>query len=244
MKDKFKYGYLISWMMIGCMFGCDKQELPFYEAGAGVYFDGGKWNFTFRDAPGKSLDTIGIPVLIAGDSVSYDREFLAEVVEDTNTTAPAGLYEILSGKVEKGKFGGILPVVVKNPESGILNDTIFDVKIKLVASRDFTEVRLGGGAYIVSFTNKIIQPANWSWLRYYFGSYSTVWWGKIMEWTGRTSLPYYPTHPDQEVWNMSVGEVKAFQAMVKVKLEEYNASPEGPLIHDDGDKKGQLVVMP
>jgi len=230
-------------MLLG-LAGCEQQELPFAETAPGIYFDGGQWSFTFRDVPGKNQDTIKIPMLISGDSTAYDREILAEVVQDTNTTSPADLYKVLPGKVERGKFSGMLPVVVIKPESGILNDTIFQIELRLVPSEDFTDLRMGRRTYIISFTNKIIRPANWQWLSYYFGTYSTNWWEKIMEWTGKSSLPYYPNHPDQETWNMPLGEVQAYQSMVRLKLQEYNRSDQGPLIHRDGDKKGQLVVMP
>lgn len=243
MKSVYKYIVSIC-INFSLLMGCERQELPFYKGETGVYFDGTTWNFTFGDVPGKSEDTVRIPVLVCGDSCPYDRTLAAEVVVNANTTAPTALYELLPGKVERGKFKGILPVVLKNPASGILDDTVFKVNIRLIPSDDFPEVRLGREAYLLSFTNQVIQPTNWHWLSYYFGTYSSGWWTKIREWTGRMSLPYYPNHADTVTWNMSVGEIQAYKAMVKVKLEAYNAGPNGPLLHNDGEKSGQKVVMP
>lgn len=237
-----------NWMMIcfcTCwLTGCEHSDIMMYEELPGVYFNGASWTYSFLDKPGTLIDTIKLPVLITGSAADYDRKVLAEAVADSNTTIREDLYELLEGTVKKGEFEGILPVVVKYiPE---YDTTVVRLKLRLRGSGDFNVTPLGVSTHIVEVTGKIIKPANWSWLRYYFGTpYSTAWWKFIMEVTGRNSLPYYPNHPDQEIWNMSVNELKAYQEQVRLALARYNADPSHPkLTHDDGQWKGQLVSMP
>lgn len=54
-----------------------------------------------------------------------------------------------------------------------------------------------------------------------------------------------PNNPDPERWTMTGTEVKAYAALVKEKLTEYNNEhPGNPLKHEDGEYKGQPVTMP
>lgn len=223
---------------------CNKEELPYYGDIAGVYFNGASWSYSFLEDPSKSLDTLKVPVLITGMNKDYERIFQVEVIADS-TSAPNELYQILDGRVEAGKFEGILPVVVHKAD--ILSDTIFRIVVKLIPTEDFSEFRMGRSFYSVKFTAKLIQPANWGWLKYYFGDFSTLWWSKIIEWTGRGSLPYYPTHPDKETWWMPEYTLRVYQDLVRERLTEYNAELEhqdNPLTHNDGEKAGLPVSMP
>ena len=64
----------------------------------------------------------------------------------------------------------------------------------------------------------------------------------IIEVTGRTEFPY--NHPDASLEPMGVDEVEAWANMVRDALDEYNATHDDVLRHDDGDAKGQPVVIP
>ena len=105
---------------------------------------------------------------------------------------------------------------------------------------------------LLYITNKIGRPANWSQLNNYFGEYSDSWYRFILDATGLPSLPYWsprgsadPNNPDPERWTMTGTEVKAYAALVKEKLTEYNNEhPGNPLKHEDGEYKGQPVTMP
>ncbi len=146
--------------------------------------------------------------------------------------------------VKANEYSGYVEVEIYKDER--LNDSIYQVALEIQPNENFPEVRLNKKTMILSFTNKVIQPANWRWLRWYFGTpFSTRWWTFICEATGRTSLPYFPTEADKETWWMSVGEVIAYQTITRLALEEYNAKhPNDPLTHDDGDYAGQKIEMP
>lgn len=244
MKKKNILNWWIACLCICGLAGCEHSDIMMYEELPGVYFNGASWTYSFLDKPGTVTDTIKLPILITGSAVDYDRKVTAEAVADSNTTIREDLYELLEGTVRKGEFEGILPVVVKYiPE---YDTSVVTLKLKLIASADFNVTTLGVSTNQVKVTGKVIQPANWSWLKYYFGTpYSTAWWKFIIEVTGRSSLPYYPSHPDKETWNMTVNELKAYQEQVRMALAKYNADPSHPkLTHDDGQWKGQLVSMP
>ncbi|OKZ39650.1 MAG: hypothetical protein BHV82_14405 [Odoribacter sp. 43_10] len=111
---------------------------------------------------------------------------------------------------------------------------------------------MNGRVFSLYITNKIGRPANWSQLNNYFGEYSDSWYRFILDATGLPSLPYWsprgsadPNNPDPERWTMTGTEVKAYAALVKEKLTEYNNEhPGNPLKHEDGEYKGQPVTMP
>ena len=84
----------------------------------------------------------------------------------------------------------------------------------------------------------------------YFEEYSDSWYRFILDATGLPSLPYWsprgsadPNNPDPERWTMTGTEVKAYAALVKEKLTEYNNEhPGNPLKHEDGEYKGQPAL--
>ena len=225
---------------------CEKEGTPEYEEMPGVYFNGAVRSYSFYEKPGTLVDTLKLPVLITGQARDYDRPIRLEVVADSNTTADKEMYELLAGNVVKGEYDGLASVVLKYTDT--LEKEVRKLNVKIVETEDFKELRLGQNNCVITFSAKIIKPDNWdAWLHYYFGeAYSTAWWRFIMEATGKNSLPYYPTHKDQEKWWMSGSEVLANYWLVKQALNEYNADPKNnpPLLHDDGPYANQKVEMP
>lgn len=243
-KNYFRYFSLIC--CFWSFFGCENEGLKEYTDNPGIYFDGAERSYSFFDHPGIQVDTIKLPLLISGPVCDYDRIVKVEVVSDTNTTATDDMYQLLDGYVLKGEAKGIVPVVLNYREA--LENQACKLKIRLVETKDFKELRLGQNTCLIHFSAYIIKPDNWdSWLHYYFGDiYSTRWWKFIMDATGKNALPYNPTHPDKETWWMSDAELIANYWLVRNALNEYNANPENnpPLRHDDGEGAGQIVVMP
>lgn len=77
--------------------------------------------------------------------------------------------------------------------NGLLDDSIYQVALEIVHNEDFPEIRLNQKTMIISFTNKVIKPANWKRLRFYLGKtdqewFSTQWWKFVCWATGRTSF--------------------------------------------------------
>ena len=237
---------IISLLLLSAIFtGCQHDDIMLYQQNPGVYFEAATYSYTFLEHPDSTSKILRLSVDITGSQVDYDRTFTVTRPElDTITTAEEDQYHIGTGIVKANEYTGYVDVEVFKDER--LKDSIYELALEILPGEDFPEVRLNKKIMVVSFTNEVIQPANWRWLRWYFGeAFSTRWWTFICEVTGRTSLPYYPTHDDQETWWMSVEEVEAYQAMVRIALEEYNGEhPNDPLTHDDGDYAGQPIVMP
>ena len=225
--------------------GCESSDIMLYEQNAAVYFESGGFTYSFLEDPELDTKVLRIGVDISGSQVDYDRQFIvARPDKDTLTTAEDDQYKIGVGLIKANEYNGVVEVEVY--KDARLNDSIYTLALEIKPNEDFQEVRLNKSILRLKFTNQVIQPANWGWLKWYFGkAFSTRWWKFICETTGRTSLPYYPTHPDQETWNMTVGELQAYQTMVRVALEKYNAKhPDKPLTHDDGKYAGQIIEMP
>lgn len=240
-----KFKQIWVWMVFSALMGCESSDIMLYEQNAAVYFEANSYNYTFLENPQATSKVVKLMVDISGTQVDYDREFVVtRPVVDTITTAEENQYVIGKGMVKANEYSGYVEVEVFRDDR--LNDSIYRVALEIQPTKDFQEVRLNKKMLILSFTNKVIQPANWRWLRWYFGTpFSTRWWTFICEATGRTSLPYFPTEADKETWWMSVGEVQAYQTITRLALDEYNAKhPKDPLTHDDGAYAGQKIEMP
>lgn len=238
---KLKYIWLL---YIGAMFGCENSDIMLYEQNAAVYFESDVFNYSFLEDTQLDSKIVKIMVDISGLPLDYDREFMvAYPANDTITTAEADQYKVGKGLVKANEYSGYLEIEIFKDDR--LKDSIYSVALDIVSNQHFPEIRLNQKTMTFSFTNKVIKPANWKWLRWYFGKpFSTSWWTFVCEATGRTSLPYFPTDPDRETWWMDTDMIKAYQTITRLALEEYNAKHDEPLKHDDGEFEGQPVEMP
>lgn len=243
---------------LGAMFvlfaSCEKEDIPMYQESPSVYFGEISRAYTFVENMAHitiGYDTVKIPLQISGSAVDRDREVIMEVVlGDTLHTAEADMFSIGKGCIPAQAYKGYVPVRINY--SAALDDSVYKIRLKLVANDDFPGVDLLNRTFTLSLTNKIVAPSNWNRLKTYFGSYSDSWYRFILETTGLTSIPYWSMHgsldtsnPDPEKWTMSMYEVKAYATMVKETLEDYNRKhPQAPLLHEDGPEKGKQVVMP
>ena len=182
--------------------------------------------------------------------VDKERVIKVRLSPEDTITAEESMYELLSGSVSAGSYQGQLQVKINY--SPLLDDSVYVTRLRVVATEDFPVTDLNGRVFSLYITNKIGRPANWSQLNNYFGEYSDSWYRFILDATGLPSLPYWsprgsadPNNPDPERWTMTGTEVKAYAALVKEKLTEYNNEhPGNPLKHEDGEYKGQPVTMP
>ena len=224
---------------------CESSDIMLYQQNAAVYFEAGNFSYSFLEDPQATSKVIKLAVDISGTQVDYDRKFIVERPDnDTLTTAEEDQYKIHEGIIKANEYNGVVEVEIFKDER--LKDSIYTLALEIKPNEDFQEVRLNKSILKLSFTDQVIKPANWGWLRWYFGkAFSTRWWKFICDATGRTSLPYYPTHPDKETWNWDADTLQAYQTIVRIALEKYNAKhPDEPLTHDDGAYAGQIVEMP
>lgn len=248
-------------VFIGCLalvsflFGsCEREGVTMYEESPTVYFGESYRSYTFVENMDRikiGFDTIKLPLQISGSAVDRVREVVMEaVLDDTLHTAEADMFSVGKGFIEANEYKGYIPLRVNYLR--VLDDSVYQIRLRLVANKDFPGVDLYGYTFTVSLTNKLTQPSNWSRIKNYFGPYSNSWYRFILETTGLTSIPYWSTNgssdknnPDPERWTMTLYEVKAYAAMVKVALEDYNRKhPQDPLKHEDGEEKGKPVTMP
>lgn len=251
-----KYNLFIGCLSIASFLfcSCEKEGVTMYEESPTVYFNEFSRTYTFvenMDHIEIGFDTVKLPLQISGSAINRTREVIMEVVkDDTLHTAADNMYSIGKGSIEPNQYKGYIPIRVNY--SPALDDSIYNIRLRLVANQDFPGVDLANRIFTVSLTNKITEPSNWSKLKSYFGPYSNSWYRFILETTGLNSLPYWTTNgsldknnPDPEKWTMTLYEVKAYAAMVKVTLEDYNRKhPLDKLKHEDGPEKGKEVVMP
>lgn len=234
--------------------GCDKSEISSYEQHAAVYFTQDNFNYSFLENPEAESHTLKLTCDISGLMTDYDREIKVRVSPvDSLTTAEPFQYRIVGGMVKANEYAGSVEVELFRNE--LLDDSIYQVALEIVPNEDFPEIRLNQKTMIISFTNKVIKPANWKRLRFYLGKtdqewFSTQWWKFVCWATGRTSFPFFDTDPDKETWWMTAEEVSAYKIIVQQALFKHNTNPapddpfEVPLRHDDGKYAGEIIEFP
>jgi len=223
---------------------CQKEEIMVYQDDPGVYFTSTTYPYSFTGDIGAQTKSINLPVKISGMLKDYDRHFNVEAVFDANTTVTSDLFEIKQGIVPKNSVDGAVTVVLKRNTT--VDTSVVALKLKLIFSNDFTPVM--SQTILVTWTGKIIQPVNWKWLRWYFGTpFSTGWYTFILREAGVSSLPYDATlsKTDPITWWMTSSQLIAYALKVKEALIKYNAAhPGDELKHNDGTYVGQIVTMP
>lgn len=132
--------------------------------------------FSFAATPGLSVDTIWVPVSIAGKRVSRDRKFVINVV-DTATTARENLhYEPLKTfytmPADSGKIN--IPLVIKNIDPELANKSV-SVTLRVVQGEDFNgelPAVIRSKRYV--YSNRLEQPSWWMFWQGNLGSYSRI----------------------------------------------------------------------
>lgn len=254
MKNKiFKTSLCTAFSLLFIFSSCKKEEIMLYEQAAAVYFGENTRLYTFTENIDRitiGYDSVKIPVQISGIAMDYNRIVKMEVVKsDTLNTASENMYSIAEGYINANLYKGYVPMRINyTPE---LDDSVYVLRVRLVATTDFPGVDLEKRTISISITNKMTQPSNWSRIQSTFGPYSESWYRFILLKTKLSSIPYWSpngskdvNNPDPEKWTMNSLELKAYGALVKEELTKYNNGPDGPLMHEDGPQKGKPVIMP
>lgn len=259
MKNKIFLVALIA-CMVGLVQSCKKDGIDIYKQEAGVFIKkekpSDKTVYTFVENLDKidvGYDIVNIPVMITGMASDKDRVFKVEYVKsDTLNTVEEGMIEISDGIVKANMYEGLFSVKINY--STKLDDSIYVARVRIVSTTDFPVDNLNSEHHSITFGNIFTQPENWSKIASSFGKvYSNSWYKWVLKTTGRSSIPYkyYRGKDDTSItpeeakrWPMRNEELKALSAVVKVALTKYNNdNPGNPMIHEDGEKKGERVVM-
>lgn len=224
---------------------CSKEKLRVYEDKApALYFTSPTYSYSFMTDMDSTSKVIYLPVRLSGALNDQDRKFSVEIVNDTNTTALKEWFEIRDGWLPKNAINGSIAIVLKRNVT--IDTSIIKLKLRLAPSSVLDTVP--NSNIQITWTGKIIQPVNWRWLRFYFGTpFSTRWYKFMVDVTGQQSFPYDPTlaASDPKTWWMSAAQIQAYGLQVKEALQKYNIEhPTDPLRHDDGTYKNELVSMP
>lgn len=243
MKSYKKY-YVFLLMIPLMLFACKKEQIMVYKDDPGVFFAASTYPYSFTEDIGSQEKTINLPLKISGMLKNFDRSISVEAVFDSTTTATSDLFEIRQGIVPKNSVDGTVSVKLKRNAN--VDTSVVYLKLKLILSNDFTPIL--NNTILVSWTGKVIQPVNWNWLRYYFGTpFSTGWYLFMLKEAGVSSFPYHGTlsKTDPVTWWMSANQLTAYALKVKEALIKYNAEhPGNEMKHNDGPYAGQIVTMP
>lgn len=233
--------FMIVLLFVGLMSSCQESETLQYENRPMINFVTLASNYSFIGESNLTEKSLWIDLHISGFAdVNCDRTVQVQVIADS-TTATA--YEIKPIIIKRGAYTGQIEVVVANVVE--LAQKEVELQLRLIDSEDFRAGNTETRVFKLSWSNRLIQPANWNELKRYMGEYSTAYYKFIIDVTGRTEFPY--RHPDKRLTPMSLNEMKSWAVVIRDEVAKYNALPENkdkPLIHDDGVMAGQAVIVP
>lgn len=251
MKQIVRCLYILLPLAFGLAAGCKKENI-FAEGNYqdAVYFAHSSYDqsidslsFTFISQPDSvKLDTIWLPVRIAGKTATRDRQITMTVV-DTATTAVAGThYKLLDYHMPKDSFVTNLGIVLYRTAD--LQDTAVQLTVQLQPNSDFPVLMkdttsangrlVTDNVYHIRFSDQLIKPTNWdSFLVYIFGTYSKVKYRFIIDVTGRTDFPI------SGAGALAYAQLLYYQGIVKTALGDDEAK-NGTMY----DEHGNPVTIP
>lgn len=213
--------------------GCEQTNVSSFDTSfAAVNFETDSLSYSFLE---NSEDTYvqEVPMQLMGDTTTSDREFAVEVVNDSLTTAQSGDYAIQGGIVPAGSFSGTLSIELYNSEK--LKDTTISLHLRLVDTNALEAGNEEADDFVMHWTDKVIVPS-WTLYRFFFcPNPSTTAYRAIVESTGLTEFTF-------DVYrDLGPTGAEALGREFADYVEEYNATHNEPLTHEDGPAEGQPV---
>ncbi len=219
-------------------------------------------SYSFIDNSWATAYEYTIPVALIGKTVDYDRTVSYTIAE--SSTAPEDSYEVTEAVIPAGEKYGYLKVNLKNVEE--LDTETYELWISLTGNE---QLAAGPADYIqayLSWNNQIPQPTNSNQIRTYnmlvkgmasfvatsISCYSPNALRAIVAATGWNDWDDYIVHGTKYnsngykylprySWIYSDNSYKAYAALLKSWLKQYEAENGSPLLHDAGSLKGQPV---
>lgn len=238
------YRLALCFLVLMTSFGCKKEVIPYFTGGNSANFWLHVYNFSLFGATTavKPQDTIILDIALSGKLEDHDRIASAVAVPDPAgtldaarlTTATPDQYQILGGVIPAKQLYGKFKILVKNPELMANQDLL--LKIKMTETADFV-LGLTENNYInLKWSRKILQPATWNAMRYFFcATYSTQVYKIFIEVTGLKEFYYYQ------------GQITAEEGFVMGtnfgnRVRALSALQGSPLLHDDGANAGLPII--
>jgi len=226
------------------LFACKKDEPEAYKTADNIYFDftpddkedkADSIVYSFAYNPEKNVDTIWIPIRLAGIRQPVARKFSIGVV-DSATTAIASLhYQPLEKEytlaADSGTF--MLPLIVYSKDTLLKIKTV-TLTLSLEASSElgisFKDLRRG----FIKLSNRLEKPVWWDVWNDEVGEYSRVKHELFIRTSGTTELPL--TRSDFQVTPKALYYIRRFKSFLNDPFKWVAAYPEeGYVITQDAD---------
>lgn len=250
MKNRVNFFFPVLSLLVVLLAGCGKNDLQYFEEETpflNVWFGDGTvvrdsltHNFAYSIA---DRDSIVFNYRIAGFPVDQDRPFELEVVEGDEDLI--GI-EFGTYKVPAGEYEGRGTFYVKRPATSAL--PVFETRdpkltLRVKPSPHFQESPKGLRTLELVFKNAVTKPDNWDQasfpyqpLSMYFGAYSDVKYGFIIQTTGLANFSVYytvsptpPVLPDNTITSVHAAFLRS---QCRIALAEY-VSQHGPVLDEN-----------
>ena len=221
-------------VVIGMFAACENDKF-YYQDEARVRIEGPyEWavgtdslNFSFAVYPSSVQEQeMKMILYVMGEAASTDRTAKLEV-DASRTTASAAQYilpetvTVPAGKLE-------VPFIITLKRSEDLTSQTVSLYLRVAESNDFKIGVVEQNHFCLKWNDILGKPKNWDTeLTEFFGEYSYVKYRFIIDTIG------FGEFGNGMTWS----ELMNYQILMKTALDEYNASPAGPL----KDENGQLV---
>ncbi|HVI48452.1 MAG TPA: DUF4843 domain-containing protein [Chitinophaga sp.] len=251
MRDTCKYdirsaGYCFLWIaFIPLVTSCKKSAPMLYKGGSGVYIEKGMLPEEERDSmtysfalqmDDKVIDTIYLPMYIAGNIASVDRPIPLEADPAKSTAKAAVHYELLPGAIKANAFVANFPVVVKRTPD--LKEQEVRLYLHMGANQYFSmdlkyiyDVNNYDYSpdYVIRINDILKKPYGWegddSYMASFFGSYSAAKYKFIIKATGKPNWP--DSSPGKDImYGYYIQVYDALQAYEKLHGAMYDENGE------------------
>ncbi|MDR1755453.1 MAG: DUF4843 domain-containing protein [Culturomica sp.] len=234
---------------------CEQDEIDTFEsAHQMVAFTTAATTKTFVGLPDGAKIVVEIPIKVAGDIADTVRKAVFVQANDTVTTLPADKWTILAAEIPAGAWEGVLRMEITKPWAA--DDTVRKDLLLRVVTADGGDFYAGPESrrHTLTISNKIQPPRTWDSMlstakTFSIGFFSPAYYAWIIEETGYTEFPVNEAIPGinldgngiPQKW--SSAQRTDFLANLTFLLAARNARVGSPLLHDEGDGKGQPVEV-
>lgn len=216
----------------------EERKINIWLGTATVAADSLTYNFAYN-VPGR--DSLMFNYRIAGYPFDQDVQFELQAVSgDTNRVN----YSLGKYIIRAGEYQGTAPIYIDKPSGySEFKNSAGKIVFKLKSSEVYAEGAKELSALNVVFRNYVAKPDNWDAAVYpyfalsrYFGTYSNVKYGFVIQTTGMIDFKVYYTvanNPELEVNTITATQASALQNQCKVALQAYNEH--NPVLVDENN---------
>ena len=181
MKKTILYLLLLSTVL----WACKKNELAPFEATDNIYLhyldrnglqDTTTISYSFAYNPSLGQDTVWVPIIVTGNKVSRNRQFVLSVVDSLTTAVKDLHYEPLkpSYTLPADSTRLKIPIIIKNNDPALAEKSVI-LGFRAVTGGDFSaDLPLPLRTKKVIFSSRLEQPAWWIYWQAQLGNYGRI----------------------------------------------------------------------